>query len=91
MADRYRCTACGNLTRFDVVASRRTREFHHYGLDGELKVEESELLSETIDEVSCRWCASPKAVEVVPPGAELSAPGEAEPAAPAGSRLAATG
>ncbi|MEZ5140950.1 MAG: NYN domain-containing protein [Acidimicrobiales bacterium] len=25
MAVRYRCTACGNLTRFDVVTSRRTR------------------------------------------------------------------
>ena len=24
---RYRCTGCGNLTRFDVSIARRTREF----------------------------------------------------------------
>ena len=34
-AVRYRCVACGNLTRFDVVANRRTRSFHHYSLAGE--------------------------------------------------------
>ena len=85
MSRRYRCTACGNLTRFDVVATRRTREFHHYGLDGELSVEESELLSETIDDVSCRWCASSKAVEVLPPADDVAgtAPGQAAAVDPA--------
>ena len=33
---RYRCTACGNLTRFDVVSTRRTRAFHHYTVGGDL-------------------------------------------------------
>ena len=62
---RYRCTACGNLTRFDVVASRRTRAFHHYSLGGELSVEDVETLSESVEEVSCRWCGSGAAVETL--------------------------
>ena len=53
---RYRCTACGNLTRFDVTVSRRTRAFHHYTVGGELAVEEEHVLSEAVDEVACRWC-----------------------------------
>jgi hypothetical protein len=60
---RYRCTACGNLTRFDVVSSRRTRAFHHYTVGGELSVEDEETLSEVIEEVSCRWCGTGTAVE----------------------------
>ena len=36
---RYRCTSCGNLTRFDVTTSRRTRAFHHFTVGGELEVE----------------------------------------------------
>jgi hypothetical protein len=36
---RYRCSACGNITRFDVVADRRTRAFYHFSVGGELKVE----------------------------------------------------
>jgi len=62
---RYRCTACGNLTRFDVTTSRRTRAFHHFTVGGELTVEEEELLSESVEDVSCRWCGSGKAVEVI--------------------------
>jgi len=55
---RYRCTACGNLTRFDVTTSRRTRAFHHYTVGGDLEIEEEEVLSEHTEEVSCRWCGS---------------------------------
>ena len=62
---RYRCTTCGNLTRFDVVATRRTREFHHYSVGGELIVEQTEPLSEDIESVSCRWCSSPAGVVTV--------------------------
>jgi hypothetical protein len=63
---RYRCDACGNLTRFDVIATRRTRAFHHFGLGGELQVEDVEVLSETIEAVVCRWCASGAAVAALP-------------------------
>jgi hypothetical protein len=62
---RYRCTACGNLTRFDVVTTRRTRAFHHYTVGGELQVEDVSVLEETIEEVSCRWCGNGGAVDEV--------------------------
>jgi hypothetical protein len=64
MGDRYRCAACGNLTRFDVVRSRRTRAFHHYSIGGELQIEEEEVLEDRVERVSCRWCgASGDAIE----------------------------
>ena len=62
---RYRCTACGNLTRFDVLTTRRTRAFHHYSLGGELVVEDVEVLEESVEEVSCRWCGHGNAIETV--------------------------
>jgi hypothetical protein len=60
---RYRCAACGNLTRFDVTTTRRTRAFHHFTVGGELTVEDEEMLSEVVEDVSCRWCGSGRAVE----------------------------
>ena len=48
---RYRCSACGNLTRFDVVVQRRTREFHHFSVGGELTIEDEEMLDEPIERV----------------------------------------
>jgi hypothetical protein len=67
MGIRYRCSACGNLTRFDVVATRRTRAFHHFSVAGELTVEDEALLDETVEEVTCRWCgASGDGIETVP-------------------------
>ena len=65
---RYRCTACGNLTRFDVVSTRRTRAYHHYSLGGALSVEDEQVLSEAIEEVTCRWCGRGTAVERVAAG-----------------------
>ena len=62
---RYRCAACGNLTRFDVTTTRRSKAFHHYTLGGELSVEDEEVLSEVVEEVSCRWCGTGKSVEEV--------------------------
>ncbi len=67
-AARYRCTACGNLTRFDVVTTRRTSAFHHYSLGGELSVEDEQVLAETIEQVTCRWCGRGAPVERVAPG-----------------------
>jgi hypothetical protein len=62
---RYRCAACGNVTRFDLTVTRRTRAFHHFTVGGELTVEEEEVLSEDVEDVSCRWCGSGHAVERV--------------------------
>lgn len=62
---RYRCATCGNLTRFDVTVTRRTRAFHHYSLGGALAIEDEEVLGETVEEVTCRWCGSAKAIETL--------------------------
>ena len=64
---RYRCAACGNLTRFNVVTTRRTSAYHHYSVGGDLTLEDVEVLEETVDEVSCRWCGNGNAVEVLVP------------------------
>ena len=58
MSSRYRCDACGNLTRFNVTVTRRTAEFHHFSGGGDLEVEDQELLSEKIETVQCRWCGA---------------------------------
>jgi hypothetical protein len=63
---RYRCNACGNLTRFTVTSTRRTRAFHHFTLGGELTVEDEELLEHAIEDVTCRWCGTGASVEAVP-------------------------
>lgn len=65
---RYRCAACGNLTRFDVVTTRRTSAFHHYSVGGALEIEDVDVLEERVEEVSCRWCGHGNAVEVLEPG-----------------------
>ena len=73
MTTRYRCTACGNLTRFDVTTTRRTRAFWHYTVGGELSVEEEQVLDAVVESVICRWCsASGAAIEEIP------LPGEGE-------------
>jgi hypothetical protein len=67
VAVRYRCASCGNLTRFDVVTTRRTRAFHHYSTGGDLAVEDEEVLEESVDAVTCRWCGPSGRVAVVAP------------------------
>ncbi len=76
---RYRCTACGNLTRFDVVSTRRTRSFHHYTVGGELEIENTEVLSEVVEDAACRWCGTGASVVEVDPGeVNMAADGAAE-------------
>ena len=58
----YRCTACGNKTRFDVFEAKRVRAFQHFTLGGEMTVEEEEILDRSIERVVCRWCGSSDAV-----------------------------
>jgi len=62
---RYRCAACGNLTRFDVTRSRRTRAYHHYTVSGDLTVDDEQVLDETVEAVECRWCGRGGRVEVL--------------------------
>ncbi|MCP9208461.1 hypothetical protein [Streptomyces cucumeris] len=62
---RWRCTLCGNLTRFDVTRSTKAVEYVHLDLAGEPKVEEREVVSETIESVRCRWCNAVDQIELV--------------------------
>ncbi|ANW20572.1 hypothetical protein [Streptomyces clavuligerus] len=62
---RWRCTLCGNLTRFDVTRSSRVVEYVHLDLAGEPRVEERQVLSETIESVRCRWCNAQDKIELV--------------------------
>ena len=62
---RWRCSGCGNLTRFDVSRARRTTEFWHFDLAGEHTVEESEVREEVVERVTCRWCGRSDGIEVV--------------------------
>ena len=63
---RYRCSACGNLTRFDVIERARTRRFYHFSMGGEMRVEEEHVLEAEVEKVECRWCSSTSSVEMVP-------------------------
>ena len=77
MTTRYRCTACGNLTRFDVTTTRRTRAFWHYTVGGELSVEEEQVLDSIVEAVVCRWCsATGAAIEEIPLPSSESASSE---------------
>lgn len=67
---RYRCGACGNLTRFDVETVERVRRFWHVDLAGHGSAEEEERVEVEVLAVTCRWCGAADAIEVVPaPGA----------------------
>ena len=60
---RFRCNACGNLTRFDVTMTRRTSAFWHFTVGGALSVEDERVLLEELESVSCRWCGHGNGVE----------------------------
>ncbi|HWC32787.1 MAG TPA: hypothetical protein VG709_06635 [Actinomycetota bacterium] len=63
---RFRCGQCGNLTRFDVVETRRTRAYYHFTLGGDLTVEDEEVLATERERVTCRWCGSSERIEELP-------------------------
>ena len=79
---RWRCALCGNLTRFDVERTVRSREYVHVDLGGTPVVEEREVVAETIDRVTCRWCGRPDSVELIArPLATAESPARAAPSA----------
>lgn len=69
---RYRCTSCGNVTRFTVTTTLRTTAFHHFTVGGDLTIEDNEVLDERIESVVCRWCGTGKGVVELdePPAAD---------------------
>ena len=62
---RWRCDACGNLTRFDVETTERVRRFWHLDLSGAGVPEEEEFVQVEVHSLTCRWCGSRDAVRVV--------------------------
>ena len=58
--------------------TRRTDEFWHFDLAGEHEVEETELLEETVESVTCRWCGRSDAIEAVPRASGPGAGGASE-------------
>jgi hypothetical protein len=61
---RYRCDGCGNVTRFGVVTTARTRRYLHFDLGGSSVVEEEEVLTATVEAVTCRWCSREDALRI---------------------------
>jgi hypothetical protein len=53
------------LTRFDVVTDRRTRAFHHFSVGGTLSIEDEQVLTEHVVDVSCRWCGHGRSTVVL--------------------------
>ncbi len=82
---RYRCGACGNLTRFDVETVERVRRFWHQDLSGRGAVDAEERLEVSVASVTCRWCGSGDQIEVV------AAPGGVRGADGAGAGAATPG
>ena len=74
---RWRCGGCGNLTRFDLTRSRRTTEYWHFDLAGDPVVEETEVLDQSVESVTCRWCGRSDAIELV---ARADVAGDPDPA-----------
>lgn len=62
--ERFRCTACGNVTRFDVVETATTRRYLHADLSGASAFEEEEVLAHLVEQVTCRWCGRADAVVI---------------------------
>ena len=82
---RYRCSSCGNLTRFTVVRTRRTSSFHHFTVGGELTIEDEDVLEDRVESVECRWCGTGAGV------VELSASDVASLSEDAGGAAGAAG
>jgi DNA-directed RNA polymerase subunit M/transcription elongation factor TFIIS len=61
----YRCTACGNKTRFDVYDTVRRKRFEHADLAGVVAIEEEVIVERTVDRVVCRWCDRSDAIEEI--------------------------
>ncbi len=64
MSQTYRCSHCGNKTRFDVVEVLKRRRFLHLTLGGEPHVDEEEILELQVEKVICRWCDRSDGIEI---------------------------
>jgi hypothetical protein len=48
-----------------VSCTRRTTEFWHFDLAGAPRVEESRVVAEDVETVTCRWCGRSDAIDLV--------------------------
>jgi hypothetical protein len=48
-----------------VVTTSTVKSFHHFTVGGDVEVEETEVLSERVESVICRWCGHGRAIEVI--------------------------
>lgn len=62
---RYRCTACGGLTRFRIKRSVLVETYYHQTVAGDIIPETPVVLSDEIISVECVWCGHGKGVEEI--------------------------
>jgi hypothetical protein len=67
VTETYRCSLCGNRTRFDVYEQIRRRRYAHFSLGGEVEYEDEDVLDRQLEKVVCRWCDRSDGIEVQPP------------------------
>jgi hypothetical protein len=48
-----------------VSRTRRTTEYWHFDLAGDHAVEDTEVVAEVLEGVTCRWCGRSDAIELV--------------------------
>jgi hypothetical protein len=48
-----------------VVETTSVRAFHHYTVGGDLTIEEPEVIAQTVESVTCRWCGHDRGVEAM--------------------------
>ncbi len=60
--ERFRCDACGNITRFDFEVVEHSKAFYHFGIGGELNIEDLKIIDRKVVEITCRWCGHGKAI-----------------------------
>lgn len=63
IATRYRCATCGNMTRFEVVVTRRVEETQRVAVNGSAGSSTSGVVAESIDEVRCGWCGDHRSID----------------------------
>lgn len=66
MTETYRCSLCGNRTRFDVYEQIRRRRYAHFSLGGDVEFEDEAVLDRELEKVVCRWCDRSDGIEVHP-------------------------
>ena len=65
MTATYRCSLCGNRTRFDVYEQIRRKRFAHVTLGGDVEYEDEAILDRRVEKVVCRWCDRSDGIEVL--------------------------